>query len=207
MKFKKLLFGLAASPFLLASCSNALSFEATQRWVSEHYKKETPCKAFALTEWVCHGNVGNKSWDIVNKIFNTLGKEESEEGLTGLLPTHVDSNNPDGHKYNVDVDKLPSITPLNSTNFTKQYTNIPKDDKAYKDDVYKINNGCLSATYKYREEYEESKTIDTTRIRVYNQNGLCTDFGCKIDGKWLDDDNTIKFKVLIHFTYSDDPVN
>ena len=207
MKFNKVLIGLmAVVPFALTSCTRAMSRDATLSWIKNHYKIDTSetLPALALTEWNYRNIKGTRAFDIVEKqIIDDIVNEEHIEGLSSLIP---DLHGPlSGHEYRIGVDT--KIVPLNETTFNA--TTFSTDSK---DDVFKIKDDSLNVTYKRKYEYEKDakgnpKYVTTTNVRNYNKKGYCTDYGCKVDGKWIDKDNSIKFKITLHFIYADDPVD
>ena len=210
MKFNKVLIGLMVTmPFALTSCNNTITFNQAKKWIASHYKidEKSSKPATASTTWDFHGTKGDIAINGVNLILKALaeeGPEQGIEGLEGIIPTAVDVNNPVGQHIYVTTPK--DIPQLNESNF------VPFSTEA-KNDVYRVTNGSFNVTYKYSEKYradkekEEDNYLNTTRIRTYNSKGYCTDFGCKVDGKWIDSKNTMDFKILVHFTYEDDPID
>lgn len=207
MKFNKLILGLAAFPLLLTSCNSAMTRDATLSWIKSHYKAETERKpALGLTEWNFLNVKGEKAYKIVNEqILTAIVQEEEIEGLSGLIPTNIQQN-PSGHEYHITEDT--KIRQLNESNFPEKFSTDPKDD------VFKVKGDTLNVTYKTKYVYEKPsddpktwKSVTTTSVRNYNKHGYCTDYGCKVDGKWVDKGNSIKFKITLHFIYSDDPVD
>ena len=210
MKFKKVLIGLMATmPFALTSCNNTMTFNQAKKWIASHYKATSePLRAIAYTEWDFHGTKGPIATTGVDKILNSLAKApvEGGDGLGGIIPERVEEVKSVGHQIFIGQDKIKEIYQLNESNFAP----FSKDAK---DDVYRVTNGSFNVTYKVSEKYREDKEkeednyITTTRIRTYNSKGYCTDFGCKVDGKWIDSKNTMDFKLLVHFIYESDPFN
>lgn len=200
MKFKKLLFGLAAFPLLLTSCNNILDYDTAFKWVSDHYKDVSEgALAIATVSWDYHSSTDGIAKDAAIKIFEALNKESEEEEMSGIVPINAIKDAAIGQKVHVHGPK--TVVPLNSTNFNDVYR---KEDTK---NIYKVNNGSFSGTYTYSVTYDDgAPAVDSTRIRVYNQKGYCVDFGCKIS-KRIDKDNNIKLKFLIHFIYEDDPID
>lgn len=209
MKFNKLIFGLAAFPLLLTSCNSAMSRDAVSKWIGNHYKEENDAQAWALTEWNFEGVKGERAADIVKtQIYPEIvtDSENLIDNLSDLLPEEKLTTS--GHEHYVTDSS--TITPLNETTFGQIYLSTSS-----KDDVFKVSGNSLNITYKRKYLYEKPKEDDpdtwkyvtTTNVRVFNSKGYCTDYGCKVDGKWIDKNNSIKFKVTFHFTYPDDPID
>lgn len=198
MKFKKLLFGLAGFPLLLASCSNSMNWKAAKQWVDEHYKStEGTEEAIAEVEWNYSTTVGDDANKAAIAIYTKLKEEATYEQIAGLadaIPLDKIEKSKTG--------KIRHMNPLEITKLTTaNFSSIYREEDTK--NVYKVNGLSFSGTYNIDLDYLKGGTIGATCIRVYNARGYCTDFGFKAN-KTLDKNNVIKVKLLVHFLYEQD---
>lgn len=213
MKFNKLLVGLMGFPFLLTSCNTALTFEQAKKWIAENYPKDRTIvvSTVPVISWDFSGTNGNKANEKITQIFSELRELAFDEGIEKYIVPAGEDLPAIGQRRIIpgpSQDDRPTQTmyPLIAEDF-KEGT-FSEDSK---NDTYKINNGCFSVTYKngikcFDKDDKGDWNATSTCVRVFNKVGYCTDFGYKAN-KYMDKNNTVKFKFLIHFEYENDPID
>lgn len=208
MKFNKLLVGLMGFPLLLTSCNTALTFEKAKNWIEENYPKEAiEVRAVPCISWDYSATKGTDATKKIEEIFKELKIVADYEKIEDYIIPDPDIDRPAiGQQRIIPDEDRPTqmMHPLIASLFE------PFSTKA-EDDVYKVNNGCFSVTYKngiecFGHNDEGEYNVYSTSVRVFNKTGYCTDFGYKAN-KYMDKDNTVKFKFLIHFEYENDPID
>lgn len=203
MKFRKLLFGLAVTPFMLASCSNAVTYQDIQSWVKDHYKATEQLPAIATVYWDFHATKSNGvGMKVVQEIFTHLQNKAQQIGefKEGVI-RFPDDGRPTGEVK--EVNKVNEVYPLN-IDALKHFGKQDKDDPNKYLETFKIYNNALTVTSTEdlfstdKETYIENVSC----TYVYNTIGYLTGYGFKIGRHYIDSENIVKFKVTVEFEYS-----
>lgn len=214
MKFKKLLFGLAGFPLLLASCSqNILSYDETKTWIKNHYDKSTESLNTLITlGWDYHATTNNeKALSVVRSIFDTLKEEaflETEEDLSGIIH-FPEGKGTIGEEVRIEPECIIKIPPLTSSIFDHYGKEDPDKAGTYIES-FRINNNALTTMYTNDLPLSlalvgADKIPNVSFVRVYNDKGYITGYGIKIS-KYIPDetekDTVVKLKITLNFEYS-----
>lgn len=220
MKFNKVLLGLmVVAPFTLASCNNAMSYEAVESWIENHYTKsdsERP-DAVATFFWDYHATTSTGvGMQVVEDVFGKLKELARELGIDEKVIYFPGKDNPIGENKNVGI--ASKIYPLNlkalhelnpgteyEGHFGKRRLNDDKswDGHSYKE-TFKVYDNALTVTS--TEDFSTtamgSKKIDVSCAYAYNQEGYLSGYGFKIGRYFIDSDNIVKLKVTVELEYS-----